>query len=136
MCIRDRYMGVENLKRKMNGGEFVRMMPWYKNYKGTIMPYEQQKEAGFLCYGIAEVKNDNVVKITELPIKKWTRDYKNFLESRVEGVVREAKEEEKKNSQKLSLIHISEPTRPLYISYAVFCLKKKKPRTTKHRKGD
>eukprot|EP00831_Metopus_contortus_P060550 TRINITY_DN5244_c0_g1_i2.p2 TRINITY_DN5244_c0_g1~~TRINITY_DN5244_c0_g1_i2.p2 ORF type:complete len:109 (+),score=22.25 TRINITY_DN5244_c0_g1_i2:177-503(+) len=28
--------------------------------------------------------------------------------------------------QFLSLIHISEPTRPLYISYAVFCLKKKK----------
>ena len=27
--------------------------------------------------------------------------------------------------QMLSLIHISEPTRPLYISYAVFCLKKK-----------
>ena len=26
--------------------------------------------------------------------------------------------------QYLSLIHISEPTRPLYISYAVFCLKK------------
>ena len=26
---------------------------------------------------------------------------------------------------KLSLIHISEPSRPLYISYAVFCLKKK-----------
>eukprot|EP00831_Metopus_contortus_P084370 TRINITY_DN9562_c0_g1_i2.p1 TRINITY_DN9562_c0_g1~~TRINITY_DN9562_c0_g1_i2.p1 ORF type:complete len:114 (+),score=11.44 TRINITY_DN9562_c0_g1_i2:78-419(+) len=29
----------------------------------------------------------------------------------------------------LSLIHISEPTRPLYISYAVFCLKKKKKTT-------
>ena len=28
----------------------------------------------------------------------------------------------------LSLIHISEPTRPLYISYAVFCLKKKTDR--------
>jgi len=27
-------------------------------------------------------------------------------------------------AQELSLIHISEPTRPLYISYAVFCLKK------------
>ena len=26
----------------------------------------------------------------------------------------------------LSLIHISEPTRPRLISYAVFCLKKKK----------
>eukprot|EP00831_Metopus_contortus_P011671 TRINITY_DN14659_c0_g1_i1.p1 TRINITY_DN14659_c0_g1~~TRINITY_DN14659_c0_g1_i1.p1 ORF type:complete len:146 (+),score=20.80 TRINITY_DN14659_c0_g1_i1:173-610(+) len=30
------------------------------------------------------------------------------------------------NPVNLSLIHISEPTRPLYISYAVFCLKKKK----------
>ena len=30
------------------------------------------------------------------------------------------------SSNMLSLIHISEPTRPLYISYAVFCLKKKK----------
>eukprot|EP00831_Metopus_contortus_P036312 TRINITY_DN28764_c0_g1_i1.p1 TRINITY_DN28764_c0_g1~~TRINITY_DN28764_c0_g1_i1.p1 ORF type:complete len:165 (-),score=49.31 TRINITY_DN28764_c0_g1_i1:46-540(-) len=31
----------------------------------------------------------------------------------------------------LSLIHISEPTRPLYISYAVFCLKKKKKKKIK-----
>eukprot|EP00658_Telonema_sp_P-2_P075355 TRINITY_DN64884_c0_g1_i1.p1 TRINITY_DN64884_c0_g1~~TRINITY_DN64884_c0_g1_i1.p1 ORF type:complete len:101 (+),score=16.35 TRINITY_DN64884_c0_g1_i1:113-415(+) len=31
----------------------------------------------------------------------------------------------------LSLIHISEPTRLLSISYAVFCLKKKKKTTTK-----
>src|SRR5674536_397804 len=31
----------------------------------------------------------------------------------------------------LSLIHISEPTRLLSISYAVFCLKKKKHTTTK-----
>eukprot|EP00831_Metopus_contortus_P029983 TRINITY_DN24637_c0_g1_i2.p2 TRINITY_DN24637_c0_g1~~TRINITY_DN24637_c0_g1_i2.p2 ORF type:complete len:121 (-),score=35.22 TRINITY_DN24637_c0_g1_i2:25-387(-) len=30
---------------------------------------------------------------------------------------------------RLSLIHISEPTRPLYISYAVFCLKKKKKKS-------
>src|SRR5674536_382838 len=31
----------------------------------------------------------------------------------------------------LSLIHISEPTRLLSISYAVFCLKKKKKKNTK-----
>eukprot|EP00831_Metopus_contortus_P082566 TRINITY_DN8956_c0_g1_i2.p3 TRINITY_DN8956_c0_g1~~TRINITY_DN8956_c0_g1_i2.p3 ORF type:complete len:114 (-),score=18.94 TRINITY_DN8956_c0_g1_i2:53-394(-) len=34
----------------------------------------------------------------------------------------------------LSLIHISEPTRPLYISYAVFCLKKKKTTNTQRTK--
>ena len=33
---------------------------------------------------------------------------------------------EGQSNHTLSLIHISEPTRPLYISYAVFCLKKKK----------
>eukprot|EP00658_Telonema_sp_P-2_P015238 TRINITY_DN15860_c0_g1_i1.p1 TRINITY_DN15860_c0_g1~~TRINITY_DN15860_c0_g1_i1.p1 ORF type:complete len:130 (-),score=60.15 TRINITY_DN15860_c0_g1_i1:18-374(-) len=41
----------------------------------------------------------------------------------------------------LSLIHISEPTRLLSISYAVFCLKKKKKKikykkTTKHEKKE
>ena len=34
--------------------------------------------------------------------------------------------------QKLSLIHISEPTRLLSTSYAVFCLKKKKNTTNHH----
>src|SRR5674536_30577 len=33
---------------------------------------------------------------------------------------------EHRNAHSLSLIHISEPTRLLSISYAVFCLKKKK----------
>ena len=33
--------------------------------------------------------------------------------------------------QSLSLIHISEPTRQAEISYAVFCLKKKKEKTEK-----
>ena len=35
------------------------------------------------------------------------------------------------NSFSLSLIHISEPTRQAEISYAVFCLKKKKKKTKK-----
>ena len=37
-----------------------------------------------------------------------------------------AKKNRLKELRDLSLIHISEPTRPLYISYAVFCLKKKR----------
>eukprot|EP00831_Metopus_contortus_P062436 TRINITY_DN54564_c0_g1_i1.p2 TRINITY_DN54564_c0_g1~~TRINITY_DN54564_c0_g1_i1.p2 ORF type:complete len:156 (+),score=33.91 TRINITY_DN54564_c0_g1_i1:89-556(+) len=37
--------------------------------------------------------------------------------------------ENEASEKELSLIHISEPTRPLYISYAVFCLKKKKTTT-------
>src|SRR5678816_4818943 len=40
-------------------------------------------------------------------------------------------EARRRTVQRLSLIHISEPTRLLSISYAVFCLKKKKQKTTK-----
>ena len=36
------------------------------------------------------------------------------------------------DAQYLSLIHISEPTRQAEISYAVFCLKKKKQKTKKN----
>eukprot|EP00658_Telonema_sp_P-2_P074409 TRINITY_DN6361_c0_g1_i2.p1 TRINITY_DN6361_c0_g1~~TRINITY_DN6361_c0_g1_i2.p1 ORF type:complete len:101 (-),score=12.53 TRINITY_DN6361_c0_g1_i2:23-325(-) len=36
----------------------------------------------------------------------------------------------------LSLIHISEPTRLLSISYAVFCLKKKKTTRTRTKDGE
>ena len=39
-------------------------------------------------------------------------------------------------SQDLSLIHISEPTRQAEISYAVFCLKKKKKKTKKEKKKE
>eukprot|EP00658_Telonema_sp_P-2_P004799 TRINITY_DN11791_c0_g1_i3.p1 TRINITY_DN11791_c0_g1~~TRINITY_DN11791_c0_g1_i3.p1 ORF type:complete len:101 (-),score=21.06 TRINITY_DN11791_c0_g1_i3:37-339(-) len=38
-----------------------------------------------------------------------------------------------RHDHKLSLIHISEPTRLLSISYAVFCLKKKKNHKTKYK---
>ena len=37
-------------------------------------------------------------------------------------------------SVSLSLIHISEPTRPRLISYAVFCLKKKKRKKKRKKK--
>ena len=57
------------------------------------------------------------------------------VEKRIRGRVKKQMEksqreyylnEQMKAIQRLSLIHISEPTRPLYISYAVFCLKKKR----------
>ena len=44
---------------------------------------------------------------------------------RLGELTREGEEGKKRMGKYLSLIHISEPTRPLYISYAVFCLKKK-----------
>eukprot|EP00831_Metopus_contortus_P035868 TRINITY_DN28505_c0_g1_i2.p2 TRINITY_DN28505_c0_g1~~TRINITY_DN28505_c0_g1_i2.p2 ORF type:complete len:110 (+),score=8.66 TRINITY_DN28505_c0_g1_i2:316-645(+) len=49
-----------------------------------------------------------------------------FCEVVTPGMVSPFAEDPMYSALILSLIHISEPTRPLYISYAVFCLKKKK----------
>ena len=70
---------VANLKRMMQGLEPERMKPWYKGFQGTIEPV-QGREKSFLCTGEYEVLSETELEITELPIGKWTRDYKNFLE--------------------------------------------------------
>ena len=53
------------------------MKPWYKGYQGLI---EEIPGKGFSVTGNYEVIDDTTLEITELPIGKWTRDYKNFLE--------------------------------------------------------
>jgi len=91
---------VDNIKRKLHGGEFRHMVPWFKNYKGAIIPNEEKNEKGFICYGIIEVKDSNTVVIKELPIRRWTRDYKTFLEEHVEGYVPPKEPKEKKKEGK------------------------------------
>jgi DNA topoisomerase II len=38
--------------------------------------------ASYSVAGIVERTGDDTVEITELPVKKWTTDYKGFLEVR------------------------------------------------------
>lgn len=73
---------VENLKRLMNNEPYEMMFPWYKGFTGTI---EQVSPASrnFTVRGVFRILEDgegDELEITELPISKWTRDYKNFLE--------------------------------------------------------
>eukprot|EP00392_Amoebophrya_sp_AT5.2_P002524 g2529.t1 len=53
------------------------LMPWYRNFKGEIRPAEDKK--AFSVDGKLEVSGTTVV-IKELPIKKWTQDYKEWLQ--------------------------------------------------------
>ena len=72
--------------------------------------------------------DQQVAKEALKQFKKQGLDIK--LKARVSGtdikrnLVNVSYEDTKGTQELLSLIHISEPTRPLYISYAVFCLKK------------
>ena len=53
------------------------MHPWYKGYTGSIVAQDGGRHT---VTGVYRVLDDDELEITELPIGKWTRDYKTFLE--------------------------------------------------------
>lgn len=58
--------------------------PWYKGFEGTVEPGEADQS--YVMKGVYRVTGRTTVEITELPVGKWTQDYKEFLESVSEGV--------------------------------------------------
>ncbi|GMH34212.1 hypothetical protein BSKO_02046 [Bryopsis sp. KO-2023] len=72
---------VANIKRMLDGSEPERMTPWYKHFKGTLRMVEGSEQEVTVA-GIINVdeNNENLAEITELPIKKWTAPYAEFLE--------------------------------------------------------
>ena len=68
---------VKNLKRMLAGGECQPMKPWFKNFRGTIESLDQQR---FVVNGEAASLSDTKVEITELPVRTWTNQFKEFLD--------------------------------------------------------
>ena len=69
---------VANIRRLMNGEEQVPMMPWWRGFKGIIKKVGDNK---YDVLGCVEKTDDTTVEITELPIGKWTQNYKAELEA-------------------------------------------------------
>ena len=67
---------MSNLRAMMRGEAIKAMLPWYKGFQGTI----EKLSKGFNVNGCCRLLNHNQLEITELPVGKWTRDYKTFLE--------------------------------------------------------
>jgi DNA topoisomerase-2 len=53
-------------------------IPHYKGFKGCIKEITEHK---YLVSGCYEIKNNEYVYITELPIGSWTDDYKKYIET-------------------------------------------------------
>lgn len=70
---------IDNLNRYMNNEPLKKMIPWYKGFRGLISQ-NGQKEHQYLTQGVYRMKSDTEIEITELPIGKWTSDYKEFLD--------------------------------------------------------
>ena len=70
---------IANIRRMINDEEVVPMKPWYHGYTGDIV--EANKSGSYDVQGRFELVSDSELHITELPLKKWTQDYKQFLET-------------------------------------------------------
>ncbi|WBY57873.1 DNA topoisomerase 2 [Plasmodium yoelii yoelii] len=68
---------INNIKKYIDKEPLVPMVPWYKDFKGRIEP---NGKSGYETIGIINKIDDETLEITELPIKRWTQDYKEFLE--------------------------------------------------------
>ena len=67
---------IDWLINKLLGKNNISLIPYYKNFKGFIRKYDNNT---WISEGVLEI-NKNEIIITELPIKMWTNDYKEFLE--------------------------------------------------------
>ncbi|EOY18139.1 Topoisomerase II isoform 3 [Theobroma cacao] len=77
---------VANVRRLLNGEQMEPMHPWYRGFKGNIEK-TASKEAGvtYTITGIIEEVDETTLRITELPVRRWTQDYREFLESIITG---------------------------------------------------
>ena len=76
---------IANLRRRLKGEELEKMTPHYSGFTGEMIAETGKREGSYIVRGKIERINDTTLKITELPIKKWTQDYKMFLEGLMLG---------------------------------------------------
>ena len=70
----------ENVIRALSNKPLHKMVPWYNGFTGTI---KESEEGKFVTCGSFEYDQKTLI-IRELPIGKWTSDYKEFLETLID----------------------------------------------------
>ena len=73
----DIFMNVKNI---IGNKDFKIMKPWFKGFKGTIL---KTGDKTYMSKGIYNVLDNSTIEITELPIGRWTEDYKEILNKMV-----------------------------------------------------
>lgn len=86
---------VHNLKLKLGDKDYQPISPWFRDFQGQII---KKDEKSFITKGLYKIVNQNTLEITELPVGKWTEDYKTFLDSMV--IERTSTKEEEKSKKK------------------------------------
>jgi DNA topoisomerase-2 len=76
---------IDNIRKIINREEPVEMHPHFCGFRGEIIAEIGKKCGRYIVKGKIERTNATTLKITELPIGRWTQDYKAFLEGMMTG---------------------------------------------------
>jgi DNA topoisomerase-2 len=72
---------IANLRLFIGKQKMKPMRPWFRGFTGCI---ESLGKGSYYSWG-KYWENDNGLEITELPLRRWTQDYKEFLQSMLPG---------------------------------------------------
>jgi DNA topoisomerase-2 len=75
---------IQYLKNKLANktNDAIDFVPYYEGFKGSVSRLTDQK---YLIKGLYEKIGEDKIRITELPVGKWTMPYTTFLESLMDG---------------------------------------------------
>ena len=74
---------IQYIQNKLeNTTDNIKIKPFYQGFNGSIIKLTDNK---YLIKGNYEIVNENVIRITELPIGHWTDDFKEHLEELILG---------------------------------------------------
>jgi len=76
---------IGNIRKKINGESYDIMHPHYYGFTGEIIVDRTKTDKNYTCAGKIQRIDDTTLEITELPLKFWTQDYKEFLEKMLVG---------------------------------------------------
>eukprot|EP00928_Gymnodinium_smaydae_P070564 TRINITY_DN54374_c0_g1_i1.p1 TRINITY_DN54374_c0_g1~~TRINITY_DN54374_c0_g1_i1.p1 ORF type:complete len:1314 (-),score=374.03 TRINITY_DN54374_c0_g1_i1:105-3977(-) len=73
---------IANMRAYIKKKKMKIMRPWYRGFTGTIKPSGEKGKLD--CIGVWN-EQGRVLQITELPLRRWTQDYKDFLQTMLPG---------------------------------------------------
>ncbi|KAM9891652.1 hypothetical protein OXX69_012244, partial [Metschnikowia pulcherrima] len=73
---------VNNIRKLMEGHELDELVPWYRGWEGEI---ERIGPGKYKAKGLIEQIDEKTVEISEIPIKTWTNNVKEFLLDAIEN---------------------------------------------------
>jgi len=86
---------IKNIRLLIKSEPQEKLVPFYSGFTGKIEE-DPKKPGSYTVFGTIERIDDTTLRISELPIQKWTQDYKEFLEGLM---VVDAKKEEKERKK-------------------------------------